>query len=386
MKLCLVQQHPVDEERIPAAILRYVRLLDGLRDRGHDLVCVGPNERLRFEWDHFRGVRRLKVPTPGSGIKSLDMLFFACFLVPALLRLRRQEKPQLWFVDELFTAFGVCALRLRDRRTVIAYDIMGIHYYQVRKNNRSLLRHTLLSWLYGGLEKLTLWASTFLTTVNDAHRELLARWSARPCHTIRDACDVESFRVDQATPLPEKKAGELFLTFVGKISNRRLDELFRVLPAVFGELPGLRLVVVGNGPYFEHYRQEAQLEGLRGRVLFTDFVPHAALPAHIAQADITYSDDWSDIGFPMKVFEYMAMGAAILVEDTPAVREVMEDGRNCVLYRGEEGLAAGILRLARNEELRRVIGKRAREEARAEHGWEQRIRQFEECFERYATH
>lgn len=385
MRLCLVQQHPVDEERIPAAILRWTTLLDQFRDAGHEVTAIGPNDRMAFGERVFRGVPQLLVPTPGSRSKGLNMAVFALLLPIALLKARRRFRPEAWFVDELFVFLGVLALKILHPRDAICYDVMGIHWYQVRKNNRSLLRHGLLAPLYGLLEHATLWSSTFVTTVNEAHAEVLRRWTSRPVFVIRDAAGFAPVPDGEAVPLPLKGPDDVFLTFVGKISNRRLDDLFAVLPEACRALPELKAVVVGNGPFFEHYRAEARRIGLEERVVFTDFVPHRHLPAHVRQADLCYSDDWSDIGFPMKVYEYMALGAAILVEDTAAVRETMRDGGNAVLYHGRAGLLEGILRLAGDGDLRRRIGAAAESEARELHRWELRRAEFEALFARFAA-
>ncbi|MCA9782725.1 MAG: glycosyltransferase family 4 protein [Candidatus Cloacimonetes bacterium] len=382
MRVCFIQQHPVDENALPAAILRWVRLLDGFQQRGHEVTAIGPNTRMRFEERTFRGVRQLLVPTPGTGSRALDMAVFALALVPGILIARRRFRPQAWFVDELFVAFGVLALRLLHWHDPICYDVMGVHYHQVRKNNRRILRHTLLSWLYGALEHLTLWPSTVVTTVNQAHADLLARWTRRPIHVIRDACDAHVFQqqLECEGPVVRKAEGALVLGFVGKLSNARLDDLFAVLPDAFARVPALTLLVVGDGPWGEHYRRASEAPGLAGRITFRGFVPHERLAHEMAGMDFCYSDDWSDIGFPMKVFEYMAMGMASLIEDTPAVREVMRDGGNCVLYHGRQGLLEGILRLAADPELRARIGAAALEEARRAHGWGNRIDAFETLF------
>jgi len=380
VRICLVQQHPVDEERIPAAILRWVVLHDRLRARGHEVCSVGPNTRWRLETRLFRGAPQLLVPGPGTGIKSLDMLVFALLLGPVLLVARRRFHPEAWFTDELFVAFGLALLRLLHRREAVIYDVMGIHYHQVRKHNRNVWRHLPLAWTYGLLEHLTLWACTVVSTVNEAHREVLQRWTSRPVEVIRDAAAFAPW--DGPAPRLPDKGDAIWLTFVGKISNRRLDDLYEILPALMQAEPRLRLMVVGNGPFFQRYVDWTRRLDLEARVHFADFVPHAQLPAWLEPSDITYSDDWSDIGFPMKVFEYMLLGKAILVEDTPAVRELMRHESNCLLYHGLDGLRDGILRLCRDEDLRRRIGATAREEALRDHGWEARLEQFEALFAR----
>lgn len=378
MRICLVQQHPVDEQRIPAAILRWVVLHDRLRARGHEVCSVGPNMRWKLEERHFRGARQLLVPGPGTGIKSLDMLVFALLLGPVLLVARRRFRPEAWFTDELFVAFGLVLLRLLHPREAVVYDVMGIHYHQVRKHNRNLWRHLPLAWSYGLLEHLTLWACTVVSTVNEAHRQVLLGWTRRPIVVIRDAAAFAPWEGPPAD-LPAK-GDAIWLTFIGKISNRRLDDLYEILPRLMAAEARLRLIVVGNGPYFQRYLDWTRRLGLEGRVHFADFVPHAQLPLWLEPSDITYSDDWSDIGFPMKVFEYMLLGKAILVEDTPAVRELMRHEGNCLLYHGLQGLEDGILRLCADGDLRRRIGDQAREEAVREHGWDGRMEQFEALF------
>ena len=378
MKICLVQQHPVDEERIPAAILRWVVLHDRLLARGHKVCSVGPNWRWKLETRTFRGAEQLLVPGPGTGIKALDMLVFALLLGPVLLVARRRFRPDAWFTDELFVAFGLALLRLVHRREAVVYDVMGIHYHQVRKHNRSLWRHLPLALTYGMLEHITLWACTVVSTVNEAHKEVLQRWTSRPVEVIRDAAAFVPWKGAPAD-LPEK-GDSIWLTFVGKISNRRLDDLYEILPALMEAEPRLRLVVVGNGPFYQRYVGWTRRLGLEGRVHFTDFVPHAQLPLWLEPSDITYSDDWSDIGFPMKVFEYMLLGKAILVEDTPAVRELMRHEGNCLLYHGLVGLREGILRLCHDPALRMRIGGAAKEEALRDHQWDSRLEQFEALF------
>jgi glycosyltransferase involved in cell wall biosynthesis len=387
MRICFVQQHPVDEQKIPAAILRWVTLLDKFRDAGHTVFAIAPNTRLRFEERDFRGIRQLQIPTPGSGLKSLDMFFFAIFLIPGMFIARRRFGVRRWFMDELFVCFALLCYRIIHPRDIVCYDVMGIHYYQVKKNNRKISRHVFLSSLYGIMEHITLWGSTFVTTINIAHAQILRRWSRRPCHVIRDAVEFNEQGKLLETPdgLTCKNPGEVFLTFVGKISNNRLDELFEVLPSLMERLPSLKFIIVGDGPFLEKYQQLTLQLGLGGRVEFCGFVPHEHLPAFLSQADITYSDDWSDIGFPMKVFEYMAMGSAILVEGTPAVHELMQNDYNCVTYSGLRELYDSVVRLAEDPALRQRIGEKAQEEAASFHNWNDRLGRFEKLYDHYSS-
>jgi glycosyltransferase involved in cell wall biosynthesis len=53
----------------------------------------------------------------------------------------------------------------------------------------------------------------------------------------------------------------------------------------------------------------------------------------------------------MKVFEYMAMGKATVVEDTEAAREILTDGVNVLLYKDKRDLLEKIVLLTKDKEL-----------------------------------
>ena len=75
---------------------------------------------------------------------------------------------------------------------------------------------------------------------------------------------------------------------------------------------------------------------------------------------------------PMKVFEYMAIGKAIVLEDTEAACEVLTDGVNALLYKDEKDLLEKIMLLTKDKELRKRLGRNAMELVMTEHTWEKR--------------
>ncbi|HYG61524.1 MAG TPA: glycosyltransferase, partial [Thermoanaerobaculia bacterium] len=87
---------------------------------------------------------------------------------------------------------------------------------------------------------------------------------------------------------------------------------------------------------------------------------------------------------PMKILEYMAAGRAIVAPGAANVRELLTDGETALLCPGGENpttedLAAGVLALARDPELRARLGAAARRRI-FERGylWEENARRVEE--------
>ncbi|MCC7207658.1 MAG: glycosyltransferase family 4 protein [Anaerolineae bacterium] len=79
-------------------------------------------------------------------------------------------------------------------------------------------------------------------------------------------------------------------------------------------------------------------------------VPAADVPAYLAAFDVgTMTLPWTPHfaydASPLKLFEYMAAGCAILASDLPSVREVLRDGDNALLVPpGDADALAGALR------------------------------------------
>ncbi|HZL99610.1 MAG TPA: glycosyltransferase family 4 protein [Planctomycetota bacterium] len=146
-----------------------------------------------------------------------------------------------------------------------------------------------------------------------------------------------------------------------------VDTLVR---AVAG-LPSAQLLVVGGEK--EPLQRLVELaRGLApGRVHFTGSVPHAAVPFHLAAGDVIALPNSARAEIsarhtsPLKLFEALASGRAIVASDLPSLREVLRDGHNAVLAAPDdpEALAAGLARLLGDEPLRRRLAAAARADA-----------------------
>jgi glycosyltransferase involved in cell wall biosynthesis len=71
---------------------------------------------------------------------------------------------------------------------------------------------------------------------------------------------------------------------------------------------------------------------------------------------------------PLKIFEYMAMGLAIVAPDTPNIREILVDGETAVLVQQDniDATRRKLVQLIGSEELRRRYGKAARQRIEAQ--------------------
>jgi glycosyltransferase involved in cell wall biosynthesis len=127
--------------------------------------------------------------------------------------------------------------------------------------------------------------------------------------------------------------------------------------------------------------------GLETRVTITGLVPPHDVRARLAGASAlvlpnTASAISERYTSPLKLFEYLTLGAPIVASDLPAIREVVEDRRTALLVTpGDPGsLAAALAELRRDSALALSLGAAAAALA-PRYTWEARAERLEAAFE-----
>ncbi|MFC7542629.1 glycosyltransferase [Siccirubricoccus deserti] len=129
----------------------------------------------------------------------------------------------------------------------------------------------------------------------------------------------------------------------------------------------LELLVVGEGPARPGLELLAAELGIADRVRFTGLAERQAVPSLVAGFDIALQPAAVAYASPLKVFEYMAAGRAIVAPDQPNIREVLEHERTALLFEGGKpgAMWAAVKRLATDPVLRARLGAAARAEVLA---------------------
>jgi glycosyltransferase involved in cell wall biosynthesis len=125
--------------------------------------------------------------------------------------------------------------------------------------------------------------------------------------------------------------------------------------------PEVHLLIVGDGPALAQLRSRAEALGVVGRVRLVGRAPHAEVPAYMQTFDVALQTAATPYASPLKLFEYMALGRAIIAPDQPNIREVLAHGENALLFQpGNEASFASVLqRLCAEPQLRRALGTKA---------------------------
>ncbi len=188
-----------------------------------------------------------------------------------------------------------------------------------------------------------------LVSITNALVEILARdfgmrFSREEVVIAPNGVDLERFASLPDPPTARRQTGLREAPTVmcaGHLYAGRGADLFLALAKSF---PQVHFVWVGGRPNdIAVWKQRVE----SGNVTFTGFIPNRDLPLYQAAADILlmpYSRsimgssgtaDSANVASPMKMFEYMATGRAILSADLPVIHEVLND-KNAVFCEPDE--------------------------------------------------
>jgi glycosyltransferase involved in cell wall biosynthesis len=178
---------------------------------------------------------------------------------------------------------------------------------------------------------------------------------------------------------------DVVVCFVGTFSYWHgvavLEEAIRSLLQAQSNV-AVKFLLVGDGPLAQPMRNALADYAKERLVIFTGSIPHKSVREHLDAADILVSPhvpmpgDVPFFGSPTKLFEYMAMGKAIVASGLDQIADVLEHGRTAFLVKPGDAsdLAKGIQHLAANPQLRETLGANARSTALERHTWRQNAR------------
>ncbi|MBI4878943.1 MAG: glycosyltransferase family 4 protein [Planctomycetes bacterium] len=159
-------------------------------------------------------------------------------------------------------------------------------------------------------------------------------------------------------------AEKLVLGFVGFPRPwHGLEQVVEALgQAQSGPLAQAVLLIGGEGPALPGIRALAERLGVAERVRFHGVLDRRAVPAFIDAFDVALQPRATAYASPLKLFEYLARGVAVVAPRQQNIEEVLEDGRSALLFAPDDpqGLRAALLRLAADPELRRALGEGGR--------------------------
>ncbi|MFG1889364.1 glycosyltransferase family 4 protein [Micromonospora sp. NPDC049051] len=161
------------------------------------------------------------------------------------------------------------------------------------------------------------------------------------------------------------------VTFAGRlVYEKGVQHLIAGLPRLRERHPGLRAVIVGDGPYRAELEAEVHRLGLGATVSLPGFLGGTDLPAVMAASDCFAVPSIYE-PFGMVALEGAAAGAPLAVAATGGLAEIVEPGVTGMTFRPHDpdGLTEAVHALLSDTERARALARRARRMVHDQYGW-----------------
>ena len=197
--------------------------------------------------------------------------------------------------------------------------------------------------------------------------ELHARGVRTPIAVVPTGVDLARFRPGDRAAARRSLGvgeGEPLVLYVGRLDREKsVDRVLVAFERVASTLPAARLVLVGHGTEAERLRRLASSLPVAQRIRFVGLRPHDLLAECYQAADVfLFASETETQGLVLA--EAAACGLPAVAVNAPGCDEVVRDGDTGVLTKGDPtALAEAVIGLLLDPERRRVMARRARENA-----------------------
>lgn len=350
----------------------------GFTELGCELFFVS-TDKLELVDESETPVHVYKYKSPYSNIQELPQIIYSEWLVRQAAPLIEDRKPDLIYQRySLFNYTGVILAHRYNLPFVLEYN--GSEVW-IAKNWGTPLKNQELA---EEIELLNLRSADIVVVVSEAMGEQVRQMGIEPEKILVNPNGVDVERLHPQIDGSRVRAeyglkDKLVAGFIGTFGQwHGAEVLAQAVNYLVEQVPDLRFLFVGDGIMMSKVKEALVENKVEEFVILTGMVRQEEAPEYLAACDILVSphipnkDGSKFFGSPTKLFEYMALGRAIVASDLDQIGEVLANERNALLVKpgSVDELVKAIARLT-DPDLRQRLAAQARRDAVKNYTWTQ---------------
>lgn len=305
------------------------------------------------------GLRALRKRLP----RALHEIAEMAYNVPELRRLRREVRafrPDILYQrSNLFLLSGASVAR---EFALPLIEEVNAPYFLERSAHGGIALQALAKRAERGAWQ----AADAVITVTQVLADMVAEQGVarERLHVMPNGIDASLLRADAIDAHAKRRLGlegHTVLGFTGYVREwNGLDRVLALMARPAGE--GWFLLVVGDGPARPGLEDLARSLGIADRVRFTGVVARPQVAGWVSAFDVALQPAANRYASPLKLFEYLALGRAVVAPRQPNITEVLDDGVNAMLFDpdSQDSLEAAVRAVALDPVLRSRLAAEAR--------------------------
>jgi len=377
------------------SVAHTVGVLNGMKNNRCKVNIVSNEKFLGIKDFTYKIINPLKLKPDWLG--ELLYNFYARHLLKKSILFLKPD-----FIYHRYTGytFFVTALAKRLNIPLIlefnSFDSWKLKYWE-RSNNafKKFIQQFILFRIVKAIENFNLGRSSLIVTVSNPLRDDLLKmgFPKGKIMVIPNGFDPKKFNTklvtnEQCESLKRElkvSNGKIIVGFSGTFGPwHGIPQLSEAIDKILKSYSSksIHFLIIGDGSQLITKMKKA-LSDLR-EITYTGMVPYSDVQRYLAVCDVLVSphciptDGKEFFGSPTKIFEYMAMGKAIVASKLGQIGRVLENNKTAVLVEpGNVGqLIEGILKLVDNKELRLKLGRNARNEVLKKYTWDRNVKKL----------
>lgn len=334
-------------------------LTDAVTARGHEVIMAGPDGSEQSgpkKLDASEG-RSFKKYLPNALYEFAELAYSA----PAYWRLRRlcaQVEPDILYQRYNLFYYPGAWLRRAKRVPFILEVNAPLAEERARHGGLSMKRFAV------NCER-EIWraADMVLPVTNTLAEKVRACGVSEEKITVIQNGVSDEFLKEQNPQTIRRQYGledKMVLGFAGFVRDwHGVDRAVRFIAAQ--KRSDLHLLIVGDGPAREEIEKLSRRLEIEDQLTVTGVIQRGQMPEFIAAFDIALQPAVVEYASPLKLFEYMALGKAIVAPASANICEIITDEKEALLFKAEPNAFDAALETLINErELCKRLGAAAR--------------------------
>ncbi|WP_348680790.1 glycosyltransferase [Alteromonas mediterranea] len=305
-------------------------LTNALDELGHELHFVAPqvNENADFGGDGGF-VSKLKKALPKALYETLELSYSAWVFIKLVVAILKFKPEVIYERYNLYQPAGVIAAKLFKIPLLLEINAPLVE-------ERAKYSGLALQGFAKKIEDFTWRGATHCLPVTDVLADYMREANIPESRITVIHNGVRQQFIDEMMQHDiNVNKQEIVIGFTGFIHPwHGMDKALEAI-AEHKELP-LRLICVGDGNILPDLRQQAETLGISEKVEFKGLVTRDKVLDFVKEFDIALQPDVTAYASPLKMFEYMAVGALIVAPKTPNIQEILSDNTALFFEKGDK--------------------------------------------------
>ena len=341
-------------------------LSKGLRELGHEvyIICLKPTKNSKEMLDDNYTIRIDGIPIYKNGMKDFRLSFFNRIKVKSLYKYN-------FDIVHIHTEFSVGKLGLlyaKKRHVPVIYTSHTLweeYLSFIAKKLSTYAKKPLVFFIKQILKKYTSRSFYTIVPTQKTMNKLLEYGLISNYKIIPTGIDINSFfkkeEFDNKISLLRQKHGifetDFCYLYLGRISK---EKNINLLLETFLKLnrENLVFIIVGNGLVLDELKEMYSKSNSKNKVIFTGEVLWEEVKYYYHMSDCFLNASTSETQ-GLTYIEALASGLPVLVKDDDAIKNLVVDYKNGLIFKDEEELLLKMEEICNDLNLRKHLSKNA---------------------------